>query len=122
MEKTIKIESFDVEFISRKMNDYKQMMFYFKLVDKDLKKKLKPLRKLTDCLLPFWETDKGEYLIKVKEQHVSHPQPNKNELYHARLEFKLFDFTVSGGNKGYFVKISNLGDPNSRDLVVDDSD
>ena len=41
MEKTIKIESFDVEFISRKMNDYKQMMFYFKLVDKDLKKKLK---------------------------------------------------------------------------------
>ena len=122
MEKTIKIESFDVEFISRKMNDYKQMMFYFKLVDKDLKKKLKPLRKLTDCLLPFWETDKGEYLMKVKEQHVSHPQPNKNELYHARLEFKLFDFTVNGGNKGYFVKISNLGDPNRRDLVESDSD
>ena len=31
MEKTIKIESFDVEFISRKMNDYKQIMFYFKI-------------------------------------------------------------------------------------------
>ena len=42
MEKTIKIESFDVEFISRKMNDHKQMMFYLKLLDKDLKKKLKP--------------------------------------------------------------------------------
>ena len=110
MEKTIKIDSFDVEFISRKMNDYKQMMFYFKLVDRDLKKKLKPLRKLTDCKLPFWETEKGEYIMKVKEQHVSHPQPNKNELYHARLEFKLFDFTVSGGNKGYFVKVTNLGD------------
>ena len=110
MEKTIKIESFDVEFIIRKMNDYKQMMFYFKLVDKNLKKKLKPLKKRTDCKLPFWETDKGEYMMKVKEQCVSHPQPNKNELYHARLEFKLFDFTVSGGNKGCFVKISNLGD------------
>ena len=38
MEKIIKIDSFDVEFIT----DYKQIMFYFKLVDKDLKKKLKP--------------------------------------------------------------------------------
>ena len=49
MEKTIKIDSFDVEFISRKMNDYKQMMFYSKLLDKDFKKKLEPLRILTDC-------------------------------------------------------------------------
>ena len=40
MEKTIKIGSFDVEFLSRNMNDYKHMMFYFKLVDKDLKNKL----------------------------------------------------------------------------------
>ena len=122
MEKTIKIESFDVEFLSRKMNDYKQMMFYFKLVDKDLKKKLKPLRKLTDCLLPFWETDKEEYIMKVKEQHVSHPQPNKNELYHAKLVFTYFDFTAKEGTKGYFVKISNLGHIEHRDLVVDDSD
>ena len=122
MEKTIKIESFDVEFLSRKMNDYKQMMFYFKLVDKDLKKKLKPLRKLTDCKLPFWETEKGEYLMKVKEQCVSHPQPNKNEIYHARLEFIFYDMKGTDGNKGYFVKISNLGDMEHRDLVVDDSD
>ena len=105
MEKTIKIDSFDVEFICRKMNDYKQMMFYFKLVDKDLKKKLKPLRKLADCKLSFWETDQEEYIMKVKEQHVSHPQPNKNKLYHARLELTYYDIKGTNDNKGYFVKI-----------------
>ena len=46
MEKTIKIKSSDVEFLSRKMNDYKQMMFYFKLVDRDLKKKLKTIKNI----------------------------------------------------------------------------
>ena len=122
MEKTIKIESFDVEFISRKMNDYKQMMFYFKLVDKDLKKKLKPLRKLTDCKLPFWETEGREYLMKVKEQHVSHPQPNKNELYHACIVFEYYELKADTSKKGYFAKISNLGDMNRQQVFNDDSD
>ena len=63
-----------------------------------------------------------EYLMKVKEQHVSHPQPNKNELYHACLEFIFYDMKGTDGNKGYFVKVSNLGDPNRRDLVESDSD
>ena len=122
MEKTIKIESFDVEFLSRKMNDYKQMMFYFKLVDKDLKKKLKPLRILTDCKLPYWETDKGEYIMKVKEQHVSHPQPNKNELYHACIVFEYYELKADTSKKGYFANMSNLCEMSRQRLFSDDGD
>ena len=60
--------------------------------------------------------------MKVKEQFVSHPQPNKNEIYHARLEFIFFDIKGTDGNKGYFVKVSNLGDMEHLKVVSDDSD
>ena len=43
MESPIVIESCDVEFLSAKANNYNETIYYFKLIDTRLQKKMKPL-------------------------------------------------------------------------------
>ena len=55
MVETISIEELRVKFISSKVDNYDNMISYFEIVDKEAKKKLKLVNKLSDTLYkPFW--------------------------------------------------------------------
>ena len=65
--KSISIKDLEVQFISNKENNFKTMMYYFKIVDFEAKKKLRLFNKLSETLRkPIWKTDDDEYLLKVK--------------------------------------------------------
>ena len=113
MESPIIIESCDVQFVSSKANDYKEVMYYFKLIDRRLQKKLKPFiaaSKLeNDCKLPYWSTDNGEHMMKIKGKHVGKWSQTlaQGGRYTAKLEFVYYDM-VDKGIKGYFVKLAGI--------------
>jgi hypothetical protein len=45
---------------------------YFKVTDTKAKKRLNPIlsQMCVECRLPLWETDSGEYMIKVKQKYA----------------------------------------------------
>ena len=113
MESTIVIESCDVQFLSAKANDYNDTIYYFKLIDPRLRKKLKPFitaGKLEDgCKLPYWNTDNGEHVMKIKSKHVGKWQKTlaQGGRYTAKLEFVYYDM-VEKGIKGYYAKLGGI--------------
>ena len=110
MESPINIDSCDVDFVASKKNDYNEIIYYFKLVDPKLQKKLKPFitaSKLENgTKLPWWSADNGEHIMKVKSKHVGKWEKTlaKGGYYTAKLEFVYYDM-VEKGIKGYYVKI-----------------
>ena len=111
METPIIIDNCDVEFVCSKTNDYKETIFYFKLIDHKLQKKLKPFRTLGKLengdKLPYWVADNGEHIMKVKSKHVGPPALTKGTRYNAKIEFVYYDM-VEKGIKGYFAKIGEF--------------
>lgn len=113
MESPIVIDSCDVDFVTSKKNDYNETIYYFKLVDVKLQKKLKPfisaskLEKYTK--LPYWCADNGDHIMKIKSKHVGKWEQAlaKGGHYTAKLEFVYYDM-VEKGIKGYYVKIVNI--------------
>ena len=109
MESPIVIESCDVEFLSAKANNYNETIYYFKLIDARLQKKLKPFftaSKLENgSKLPYWNTDNGEHVMKIKGKYVGKWKETlaQGGRYTAKLEFVYYDM-VEKGIKGYFVK------------------
>ena len=65
------------EFLAIKENDYNAVICYFKIIDKDLKKKLKPILSLENDKLrmPYWKTDKLELILKVKDKFLNTVEP-----------------------------------------------
>ena len=57
----------------QKRNDYNAEICYMKIVDKEGKKKMRPITALVDeeTLMPFWVTDKQDVILKVKEKHIN---------------------------------------------------
>ena len=103
MESPIVIDNCDVEFLSSKANDYKETIYYFKLGSK-----LKKLAKLKDeRKLPFWKTENGDTILKVKSKHVARKELVKNGGYNARLEFVYYDMAEKD-IKGYYAKIAEI--------------
>ena len=113
METPIVIESCDVDFVTSKKNDYNETIYYFKLVDRKLQKKLKPFinaSKLDNgTKLPYWCADNGEYLMKVKSKYVGECEQEliKGRNYNAKIEFVYYNM-VEKDIKGYFAKIGEF--------------
>ena len=110
METPIVIESCDVDFVTSKKNDYNETIYYFKLVDRKLQKKLKPFSVLgSDIKLPWWSADNGEHLLKVKSKYVGECEQEliKGRNYNAKIEFVYYNM-VEKDIKGYFAKIGEF--------------
>ena len=56
----VELSALQVELSSKKRNDYNAVIRYMKIVDKDGKKKMRPVTVLADesILMPYWVTDK----------------------------------------------------------------
>ena len=68
----IEIKNINVTHISTKTDNYDNTVCYFKVTDTKAKNKLSPIlsQMCDECRLPLWETEDGEYLIKVKQRYA----------------------------------------------------
>ena len=70
----VEVSNLLVEFLFKKKNDYNAEICYMEIVDKDGKKKRRPITTLADeeTLMPYWLTDKQEVMLKVHEKYVDY--------------------------------------------------
>ena len=69
---TIEIKNVNVTYISTKTDKFDNTICYSKITDLKAKNKLSPIlfQMCDECRLPWWETEDGEYLIKVKQRYA----------------------------------------------------
>ena len=65
----VEVRNLQVDFLSIKKRGYNAEICYMKILDKDGKKKMRPITVLADevVLMPYWVTDKQD-VIKSKEK------------------------------------------------------
>ena len=95
-----------------------------KIVDKDGKKKMRPITALADevILMPYWVADKQDVFLKVKEQLLSSIEPlqlGKVYSIDAECESHCVENENQEPIKGYFMKVPHM---NSCAIGIDDTD
>ena len=126
----ITIKDLEIQFISNKENNFKTMMYYFKIVDFEAKKKLRLFNKLSDALSkPIWKTDDDEYLLKVKASCIEKVAIEKKERFNVELVLVGYaDLKDKETIKGYYARLINmkyLDDGSSKGsdkIILNDSD
>ena len=110
--KPIEIKNINVTYISTKTDKYDNTVCYFKVTDTKAKKRLNPIlsQMCVECRLPLWETDSGEYMLKVKRRYAPNLLVADTDLT-VMLTFKYYCMEVMDGvlNQGYYVllKVTN---------------
>ena len=124
MVESIYIQGLRVEFISNKMDNYDNMISYFKEKDSFSKEKLKIVRKMSDTLYkPFWKTDKKETMLKVKTVNVIRKELVKETLYD--IDIQLVPFFVDKDKtelKGYSAKVLRVADVKNDGVESDEEE
>ena len=92
------------EYLSTKVNNYNDEIVYFKVIDNNLKSKVKPLNS-SKFLVPLWKTEK-DIILKMKSKHVKSMFTDmiKKELYEVLVEFKYYEYQPEGRDliRGYY--------------------
>ena len=113
------IKDLEIEYITKKVNNYNTMISYFKITDPKLEKKLKPVFKLSDSLMkPIWrsgmivgsspETD-GSVMLKAKYAYIEKTIMEKNQRF--IIDLVLVSFTDPDDKdvvKGYYARLNNM--------------
>jgi hypothetical protein len=97
-EEKIGIKTVKVEYISTKTDKYDNEIIYFKLKDKvDLKfaNLMKP-----SYILPWFKSDKGHYLLKVKTKYCKMKELKKEDNVLVDVIFKYYKMNDI---QGYYV-------------------
>ena len=85
-----------VEYITTKTDAFENEISYFKLKDKNIELKFAAIMK-TDFRLPFFKSDKGYYLLKVKTKYNKLKTMNKDETVLVDVSFKYYKMNESEG-------------------------
>ena len=121
MSSNISIKELRVQYISKKVDKYENMISYFKIIDSAVNKKLKIVNKLSDTLYkPFWKTDKNEIMLKVKTKHVDKNDLVKDMVYDCNVELVAYFEEKSVELKGYYAKMRCIKDV--KEIEVSDED
>ena len=119
----VAVSNFIVEFFSKKKNEYNADICYMKVVDKDVKNKMKPITVLAEegMLMPYWQTDKQDTILKVKDKWIGSIEPvEQGKVYSIDAEFESFCIEKENQEpvKGYCIKV-----PQMRPFIeINDSD
>ena len=113
------IKDLEVEFITKKVNNYNTMISYFKIVDPKLEKKLKPVFKLSESLMkPVWRSgvingsvpdENGSVMLKAKYSYIEKTIMEKNQKF--IVDLVLVSYTDPDDRnvvKGYYATLSNM--------------
>ena len=106
------IKELKVKFISSKVDNYDNMISYFKIVDKEAENKLKLVNKLSDTLYkPFWTTDEKEMMLKVKTKHLKRNDLIKSNEYVCDIDLVPYYVEKTANElKGYYAKVKLILD------------
>ena len=98
----IVIKNVRVEYITTKTDAFENEICYFKLKEKNIESKFSAIMK-NDFRLPWFKTDKGYYLLKVKTKYSKLKILHENETVLVEICFKYYKMNDS---QGFYV--SNL--------------
>ena len=99
--KPITIKSIKVAYLTTKVDNYKNETSYFKLSSKDIDGKLGKL-KIDGYKLPWFTTEEGKYLLKVKSKNVNISDLEKMKTYIVDISFKYYKID---NTEGYYISL-----------------
>ena len=104
----IKISDLVVEYLSTKPDNFGNDISYFKIISTKLK--LKHLLNINqDLRVPVWKSDKGEYILKIKDKFIKTlTDLVLKEVYLIDLDLVYYDMTGKADIKGYYGAISKI--------------
>ena len=98
-EENIVIKNVRVEYITTKLDTYNNEISYFKIKDKNIEQKFKPIMK-DKFKLPWFKTDKNQTIIKVKQKYIKNLEPVKEKEIIVDINFKYYSMNDI---EGYYV-------------------
>ena len=90
------IKNVKAEYITTKSDKYENEICYFKMRDKNFELKFAPLMK-DSYKLPWFKTDKGQYLLKVKTKYCKIKELRKEEVVLLDVIFKYYKMNEMEG-------------------------
>ena len=102
------------ECLTTKVDKYDNEISYYKIIDDTFKIKMKSILKeqCEECRMPFWKTDDGEYILKIKTKNII-PQKDlkNNDIVSLNMTFKYYCMQKDDKLlQGYFIKITSYED------------
>ena len=85
----IVIKNVRVVYITTKQDRYNNEQAYFKIKDKNIEPKFSPIIK-DGFNLPWFKSDKGQYILKVKSKYVKLNEPKKDLPVIVDIDFKYY--------------------------------
>ena len=110
---TFDVNGLLTEFLSTKTDKYDNEVSYFKIIDKNYKNKMSGiLSQVSDeglVKMPFWKTEDGEYILKVKKKYTPKNILDVNDIVTLNLTFKYYCMDTNEDKllQGYYVKINS---------------
>ena len=111
---TFDVNSLTTEYLSTKTDKYDNEVSYYKIIDKNYKNKMSAIlsQQSDECKVPFWKTEDGEYILKVKKKYTPKTTLEVNDIVTLNLMFKHYCMETDGEKllQGYYVKIHSYDD------------
>ena len=124
MVESVFIKDLQMQFISNKIDNYKNSINYFKVMDSAEKHKMKVVKKMSELIYkPFWKTDTSETMFKVKEIKTNRKGLTPKTLYECDIELvPYYGDKPECALKGYSAKLTNIRDVKEVDSFASEED
>ena len=108
------IKNVRVEYIATKTDKFNNEICYFKLKDKNIDTKFSVLINV-GYNKPWFKTDKGHYILKVKTKYTKLKELKKEETILTDIAFKYYKM---GESEGFYVSLFGLKSGTFRSLCL----
>ena len=111
---TFDVNGLLAEYLSTKTDKYDNEISYFKLIDKNFKNKMSNILKeiCDEIKMPFWKTDEGDKILKVKKRHTPKNILDVNDIVTVNMTFKHYCMETNDDKllQGFYCKINSYDD------------
>ena len=109
---TFDVNGLLTEYLSTKKDNYDNEVSYYKIIDKNYKNKMSNILKevCDEVKMPFWKTEEGEYILKVKKKYRPEVKLDLNSnIVTVNLTFKYYCMDTNEDKllQGYYAKINS---------------
>jgi hypothetical protein len=97
VDEKVVLKGVKVEYVTTKTDAYENELCYFKILDKKFESKFTVKE---DFKYPWFKSDKGQIILKVKTKYMKLKETTKDEIVIVEIAFKYYNMDVS---EGYYV-------------------
>ena len=116
---TFDVNGLVTEYLSTKTDNYDNEISYFKIIDKNIKSKMSGIlsQSSDECKMPFWKTEDGEYILKVKNKYCPKKVIDVNDIVTLNMTFKYYCMNKEDNSllQGYYDKITSYDNDKEND-------